>query len=244
MADPIAPASPPASPQTPPVAPAKNEEKPNSYYIIDTRDPDYMMGRARLLYAAQTLGNDRSFFSDQIGPGFALDAGLKVRFGDHMGWGGVGYQFHHTSRDLANGGSSYLNTHRYGFTGGYRYHLFPEWISVGIEAFLGLSTFSSYSSLISAGGFQDFNPNEGTVFNNNGRAHSVNSLGLATQIGLNVGVWRDILSFGMMFGGDWGGSAEIKSLSSGYSYPESINPLTLMFALGVEIPSLFSDRTW
>lgn len=245
MAEPI---SSPKLQSSAPVSPEPqiSDEKPDlGYYIMDLRDPDYLMGRARFLYSAQTLGNDASFFSDQNGPGFALDAGIKLRFDHHLAWGGVGYQFNHTSRNLNGGGKSYLNTNRFGVTGGYRYALVPEWFSLGVEAFLGLSHFLSNSDIIEAGATKAYDPNTGTVFNGNPVGHSVDSLGLATQLGINVGIWRDIIGLGFLIGGDWGGEAEIDSLDpSQGSYYQSINPLTLSFYLGVEIPSLFSDRTF
>lgn len=228
-----------------PTSPEPSDQKPREYDILNLSDADFLMGRARMLYAAQTLGNDSGFFQDQHGPGFALDSGIKARFGNHMVWGGVGYQFHHTSRPLPQEGKSYLNTHRYGVTGGYRIHLLPEWFSLGAEAFLGFSKFSSYSSIISAGENSFLNPTEGTVYNNNPVAHPVDTTGLSAQLGINVGVWRDIISVGMIFGGDWGGGVEIQSFPSRTSsYHESITPISMMFSLGVEIPALFSDRTW
>ncbi|MDX1386950.1 MAG: hypothetical protein R3257_05125, partial [bacterium] len=157
----------------------------------------------------------------------------------HQIVGGLGLQHSRTSFDL-NPGTSHLNTTTFGLAGGYRFSIVPEILSIGPEIFLGGAWMGSECTN-NEFGFCD--GETGTVANLNAQANPVDAAGFRTGIGVNVGVWRDILSLGFMYSKDWGGGLDIETVTQG-TYSQPFSPSTFMFNVGIEIPSLFSKKTY
>ncbi len=226
----------------PEISPDADSYVLNRPYAEEWVDPDKYHAEFFIGPSFYDFSNGKGIYSDHSGISTGLDLRIKFPFAQDNAFyasAGLRYQYENPSYDL-DPGTSALNMHTIGAVAGLHWRAVPEWLSVGIETYLG-PTFMSSDCEMDGEGFCD--GESGTVYNLNAQAYPTDSAGFNTGLAARVGIWRDIVNVRFGFNKVWGGTGDIETATQG-TFSQPFAPAGSSLQFGINIMPLFSAKTW